>query len=58
MLVERGNAFFARALHDGPPPALQRAFKKAGEHIIKAPALEMVKPDFGHGRSTLTAPRS
>jgi hypothetical protein len=49
VLVEGSDALFARALDDGAPPPLQGAFEKAWQHVIEAPALQMVEPDFGHG---------
>jgi hypothetical protein len=50
MLVKRGDTLLACSLHDGTPAALQRPFKQAWQHVIEAPALEVIEPDFRHIR--------
>ena len=59
-LVERRGHLLGPGAHEHPPALLERALENAGQRLIDAPPLEMVKADLAHSPAgpTMTNVRS
>ena len=59
-LVEGGDHLVGRGAHDDAPALLRRELEQAGQRLIDAPPLEMMKADLAHSPAgpTMTKVRS